>query len=194
MTVTMRHGVVVLLAAIGFLTLSACGDDEPVATSTTEPTLTSDTTTTAPAGTTSTEGTTATTTGSTLEAVSFIDAGSGGGSGEIALNWEGVEGATGYRVLRATTPGGPFEQSADLNVVTGDRTLADDVVSLWSPTGDFPPFTTVPGEEPPPRYQYIELVSGGVTQRYFKVVAYDDDGEGPASEVVCGAAQGQSSC
>ena len=57
--------------------------------------------------------------------VTIISARSGGGSGEIVLDWNAVATATGYQVLRAGTAEGPFSIAADFSVRTGKTTAGE---------------------------------------------------------------------
>ena len=50
--------------------------------------------------------------GSTPTLAAPAGLGATAGSGSVALNWGAVSGATGYRVLRSTTSGGPYTQVA----------------------------------------------------------------------------------
>ncbi len=89
-----------------------------------------------------------------------------GASGEIIVSWNAVACATGYRVARASTASGPLSSDPPAN----------------------------PGD-PPRHFQYDELVIGpGDSRRYYSVTAYNGNGEGPSSEVVCGEPPGPPSC
>ncbi len=124
--------------------------------------------------------------------VGFVVASSGGGSGEIEVNWEAVTAAIGYRVYRAASPSGPYVVGADWDVVAGTKTLAQGVTNLWSPPADYPPFTSVPGVATPRHFQYVEV--NGLDRRYFWVAGYNAAGEGPRSVVVCGTPVGGHHC
>jgi hypothetical protein len=155
--------------------------DDPAASSTTStPTTLATTTTTAP---TTTDGPAVTTTtrpapptapapGPVPGAVTVIRGGPGGGSGEIMVEWDAVAGATGYRVLRSDTAGGPYAVAADYDVATGHATTADDGIFVWSPTGSS-------------HFQYIEV--GEERVRWFQVVAYNAAGDAPPSAAVSGS-------
>ena len=104
--------------------------------------------------------------------VTVLDAGQGGGSGEIALQWEGVPLAVGYRVYRAEAPDGPFAVSAEVDASSGENNLGGAFV--WSPE--------------PNSYEYIEVTGDGPV--YFRIIAFSEFEEGPASVVVCGGADG----
>ncbi|HTK15390.1 MAG TPA: hypothetical protein VL769_03280 [Acidimicrobiia bacterium] len=113
--------------------------------------------------------------------VSFVRAGHGGGSGELAVTWSGVPGATGYRVLRSTAPTGPFSVAADINLTTGVVTHIADAINVF-------PFTAG-------GFQYIEVVTRPGDQRvYFHVTAYNSAGTGPPSVLVCGTVIGYPDC
>lgn len=104
--------------------------------------------------------------------VTVLDAGQGGGSGEIVLQWDGVPLAVGYRVYRAAAPGGPFAVSAEVDASSGENNLGGAFV--WKPGAN--------------SYEYIEVTGDGPV--YFKIVAFSEFEEGPASAVVCGGADG----
>ncbi len=119
-----------------------------------------------------------------------------GGSGEIKLDWDSVSTATGYRVLRSDQATGPFSVAADVNVTTGLASAVPGVVNLWSDRATYIPAGTrvLLAAGTKQHFQYVEVVSGGVQQRYFGVVAYNAAGAGPASSVVCGSPTGFPSC
>lgn len=112
--------------------------------------------------------------------VTGVTARGGGGSGEIAVRWPAVDGATGYRVHRADTPDGPFTVTGDIDLMTGQTTLAPDATNLWSSS--------------PGQLEYVEVVTNGASARYFRVGAYNAAGEGPLSDVECGAPTLQPQC
>lgn len=113
--------------------------------------------------------------------VTAIESYPGGGSEEICVAWDTVDGATGYRVYRALSPDGPFVASAS---VSGTQTTVEYdgdflTVGIWPPS--------------PTRYEYVEAgISPGPV--YFVVRAFDADGEGPASAVVCGSTDQEDGC
>jgi hypothetical protein len=127
-------------------------------------------------------------------AVTAITARPGGGSGEVAVTWGAVAGATGYRVSRSSAPSGPYSVSVDLNLATAEVTVADSVANVFSPGSAeyFPVLTFQPGDPLPNDFEYIDL--GGLEPRYFRVVAYNAAGDGPPSVVVCGSAPGGVAC
>ena len=177
---------------------AACGDDD--GTSAASTTNSTSIPTTAAPSTTSTTSTTSASSSTTTRsaapaAVAVVSAAPGGGSGEITLRWNAVANATGYRVLRANVAGGPFTVSADINLTTGKATAASDVTNVWSPQHSYVPAganATVPDSSP--SFQYVEVPTGGVVQRHLRVVAYNANGDAPASVVVCGAPPGRPSC
>jgi hypothetical protein len=119
-------------------------------------------------------------------AVAVIRAGPGGGSGEIHLEWDAVTAATGYRVLRAETTGGPFAVVADFDLTTGAVSAADEVVNIWSAQHSYvPPRGRLNGPDMSPWFQYVEISVSG--ERCFRVVAYNAAGDGSASAVACGS-------
>jgi hypothetical protein len=185
----------VLIAAL----LAGCGGSGETTTTDSSTTSTRPATTSTAPTTTST-ATTAPALASTTSApqpvppaVTVVTAGPAGGSGEVAVDWEAVAGATGYRVARSTSPSGPFAVTADLNLAAGAITVAADVVNVWSPgaANYHPTYEVVPGAPPPDEFQYVD--SGG-TARYYQVVAYNAAGDGPPSVVVCGAPPGITGC
>jgi hypothetical protein len=112
-------------------------------------------------------------------AAAITRAGPGGGSGEIAVAWAPVAGATGYRVYRSESPDGPFVKAARFDVASGAKTVeftgAHEYITIWS-AGDY--------------LEYVEAVSG--VRAYFRVVALNAAGEGPASGTACGVPLGSS--
>lgn len=126
--------------------------------------------------------------------VTVVTAGAGGGSGEVQLDWDGVSGANGYRVYRAAATGGPFSVSADVNLTTGKTTVESGVTNVWSDTQNFYPRSSTTNAERSLHFHYVEILSGGVDARYFRVVPYNSTGDGPVSVVVCGAPSGGPQC
>ena len=193
-----RSRMLTALVLAAVLGLAGCGDDGEPTTTTSDPGVT---TTTTPATTTTEAPTTTTTAGATTSSVdattttspagaapgpvTVISAGPSAGSGEIQLDWEAVEGATDYRVERALAEAGPFELAGEIDAATGDASMADGVVNLWSPPAD-------PGE--PQVFQLIELLTDGSDRRYYRVVASNGDGDAAPSIVVCGAPTGSPGC
>jgi hypothetical protein len=115
-------------------------------------------------------------------------ASTGGGSGEVAVNWNAVPGATGYRVLRTNTAGRHPRLAADFNITTGHTTAAPNVVNIWSAEHsylpDFGPLTQV---DQSPWFQYVDL---GADRRCYRVLAYNSAGAGPRSAVTCASPPG----
>jgi hypothetical protein len=102
---------------------------------------------------------------------------------------------TGYRVLRANAPSGPFSVNADLNTTTGKVTAGSDVTNLWSQKHTYlPSGATAAAPDSSPWFEYVELTSSGVVQRYFRVVAYNANGDAAASVTVCGSPPGRPIC
>jgi hypothetical protein len=90
-------------------------------------------------------------------------------------------------VLRAEASSGPFAVNADFDVTTGKTTAGTDVVNILSQQYSYKPTRSAfAGPDSSPRFEYIETVSGGIVRRYFRVVAYNANGEAAASVVVCG--------
>jgi hypothetical protein len=166
----------------------AIGDDPPATTTTSAPTTTTTTittttappttaapTTTRPPAVTTTRPPATTTTvppGPVPGAVTVIWSLRGAGSGEIEVLWEPVEGATGYRILRSSSDGGPFAVVADFDITTGHVTKVEDGIVVWA-ASDIP------------LVQYIE--AGGPRVRWFQVVAYNANGDAPPSVTVSGS-------
>jgi hypothetical protein len=105
--------------------------------------------------------------------VTGVSTPNGGGSGEILVDWDTVEGADGYRVYRSSDAGGPFTRAASVNAATGATTIefggSYEYISIWPPSSS--------------SFEYVEVVPGGPA--YFQVAAFNSAGEGPRSTVVC---------
>ena len=147
------------------------------------------TTTSSAPSTTTTSGATSTTTtapGPALPAVATPRVEGGGGSGEIAVSWEAVAEATGYRILRSDDRAGPFTEVADVDVTTGVTVAGDEAVNIWSAAHSY-----LPSEGPlsapdlSPRFEYVEVADA--RQRCFRIVAYRGAEDAPASPVACAA-------
>jgi hypothetical protein len=116
-------------------------------------------------------------------AVTFVKAGSGGGSGEIMVWWDPVADSTGYRVYRSDLPDGPFVASASFDVATGTTTIEYNhwyeyiVISPSWPQG----------------FAYVDAI-GIENPVYFRVTAFNAGGEGPRSVAVCGRPIGFPPC
>jgi len=106
----------------------------------------------------------------------------GGGSAEIAVSWGPAAGATGYRILRCDQPDGRYVVTADIDVTTGAVTKAADVTTIWSATHNYRP--EAPGLTTPDTSPWFEYIDLGNNPRWYKLVAYNAAGEGPASAVV----------
>ncbi len=106
--------------------------------------------------------------------VTTVSANTGGGSGEIVVNWSTVPDATGYRVYRSSSANGPFVASASVIVATGVTTIefggSYELVQIWPPSSD--------------SYEYVEAAIG--SPAYFRVAAFNAAGTGQRSAVVCG--------
>lgn len=117
-------------------------------------------------------------------AVTVLDARPGGGSGEVELLWDAVADATGYRVLRSSSPSGPFSQVASLDVSTGTATAVPGVIFLRSDGHTYiPPVGRLDRPDPSPEFLYIDL--GGPGQRCYRVIAFNAAGVAPQSPVSC---------
>ncbi len=107
-----------------------------------------------------------------------VEAAPGGGSGEIFVIWDMVPGATGYRVYRTSTAGGPFVPAASYDVASGVTTVEVDGYEYVYVEPE--PYTTT-------RLRYLEAIRGEFT--WFRVSAFNAGGEGPMSGIVCSAPQ-----
>jgi hypothetical protein len=115
---------------------------------------------------------------------------SGGGSGEVVVDWTAVPGATGYRIFRTNADGGQPRIVADLNITTGRTTAAPEVVNIWSADHSYVPGSrprTSP--DPSPWFQYVDVGEG---RRCYRMLAYNAAGNGPLSAITCGYPIGQS--
>jgi hypothetical protein len=82
-----------------------------------------------------------------------------------------------------------------LDITTGKATAGSDVINILSQKYSYKPATVA--FAPPdssPWFEYIEIVSGGVNRHYFRVVAYNANGDAPPSAVVCGYPTGRPAC
>jgi hypothetical protein len=115
-----------------------------------------------------------------------VSAGAGGGSGEVALHWGAVAGATGYRVLRAGSEDGEYDIAADLDVTTGATTVASGVTNIWSEQHTYlPSGGALDAPDRSSRYDFVDV--GASQQRCFRVLAYNAAGDGPPSDPSCGS-------
>lgn len=179
--------------ALGATVLVACGSGTDEVASPTPPTSSDTPHVTPPVPSSSASATSpSATTAGRAPTVVAVTAGSSAGSGEIEVGWDAVDGADGYRVLRADTPSGTFSISADVNITTGGVTVGRGVTNIWSETRTYYP--SVQGVGTSGHFRYVEVVFGGISRRYFQVVAYNAFGEGPVSRVVCGAPVGYPQC
>ena len=121
----------VLIASISAVLLLACGDDND-GTATTMSSTSSTSTTTERTTTTAAPTSSTTTSVPKLPAPSRVVARTGAGSGEVELEWSAVAGATGYRVVRAATTTGPVVTVAEIDIQTGQATVADNIPTVYS--------------------------------------------------------------
>jgi hypothetical protein len=159
----------------------------PATTSSTAAPTTTTPTTTSPTSSTSAPASSTTTAdqGPVPAIVEVVNAGSGGGSGEVVLDWGAVPGATTYQVLRSDDEDGTFEIVAEIDVVMGTASAADDVVNVWSPQHSYVPSDgALATGDTSATFQYVELAAG---RHCFRVVASNTAGDGPASLVTCGS-------
>jgi hypothetical protein len=155
-------------------------EHEATTTSTTIPTTT---TAVEESTTTPTDGTTSTAPrGPVPDQPTDVRARPSAGSGEISVYWGPVARATGYRVLRSATAGGRFVVIVDMNVTTGATTKAAGVTTIWSANHNYglgrPRLAT------PDTWPWFEVIDVGNDPRWFKLVAYNAAGPGPASAVL----------
>jgi hypothetical protein len=101
----------------GAIALAAGGDDETATTTTTSSTSTSTTSTTTPPPTSPPP-----TAPAPPGPVSGLSGGPGGGSGEVSLSWNSVQGAVSYRIYRSSAPGVNGSLIASSNDTTYDDT------------------------------------------------------------------------
>lgn len=102
----------------------------------------------------------------------------GGGSGEALVLWDLMPGATGYRVYRTTTPGGPFLPAASYDVATGVTTVEYSGYEYIFIQPEFGSSTQL---------RYTEAVSMDFV--WFRVSAFNAGGEGPLSGITCAEPQ-----
>ena len=88
--------------------------------------------------------------------------------------WDRVEGATGYRVLRSNSAGGPFAVVADFDATPGQTLRFEGGITVWTPIG----------------YPWIEYIEYGEARtRWFQVIAYNANGDAPPSVTVSGSSR-----
>lgn len=109
-------------------------------------------------------------------AVTTIRAVPGGGSGEIMVIFEPVEGATGYTVYRSDAANGSYAAAASFDVATGAVTIR------WG--GWYEYIWMLQGIQSPTAIEYVDVIG---SPGFFRVAAFNAGGEGPWSGVVCAA-------
>jgi hypothetical protein len=181
---------VVGAAALALLALVWSRDDDttsagPGTTTTTPATTTSTaTSTTIAAVTTTSSPATSTTQAVALPATVVVGAAPGGGSGEVAVHWDAVAGATGYRVLRSDAPDGAYEVRADVDVITGATNADEGVTNVFSAQHVYvPDGGALAAPDRSARFDYVEV--GGPEERCFQVIAVNAGGESAPSEPAC---------
>ena len=128
-------------------------------------------------------------------AVPGVEARTGAGSGETEVHWHATAGATGYRVLRSTTPDGPWSVLIEIDVTTGDVDVDLPAGSILAWVGSAHhvyragDHDTRHAPDPSDRFMLVEY-AGGVGQRCYRVVAVNAAGAGPPSSPVCARAPG----
>lgn len=183
----------------GVLVWGGGGTDTAVpGTTTTRPTTTATSSTSVPATTTRATAQTSTRTttiappkattkvppGPVPDAV-VASAGSGGGSGEVQVEWHAVANATGYRVYRTDSAGHVTRLLADIDIVTGRVEAVSEVVNVWSAQHTYVPDRgPLAGPDQSPRFQFVDVGEPGA--RYYRVGAYNAAGSGPLSAVTWG--------
>lgn len=109
-------------------------------------------------------------------AVTELHATRGGGSGEIMVIFEPVEGATGYTVYRSDAADGSYAAAASFDVATGSVTIQ------WG--GWYEYIWMLQGIQSPTAIEYGDVIA---SPGFFRVAAFNAGGEGPWSRVVCAA-------
>lgn len=125
--------------------------------------------------------------------VTITYAGSGGGSGELEVDWNAATNAVSYRVYRATAAGGPFTLMVNVNVVSGAITVHDGVINVWGDHQTFVPGPYV-NNGVSTHFHYVELDIGGGPHVYYRVIAYNANGRGPIGSTVCAQIYMQPAC
>ncbi|WP_024288161.1 hypothetical protein [Cellulomonas sp. KRMCY2] len=115
-----------------------------------------------------------------------VQAGAGGGSGEVVARWVPIANATGYRVYRSDSPDGPFTASASIDIATGETTIESGAPNEYVHIDDYRDAATAWD------FEYLEVTTSAAT--YFRVVAFTAAGEGPPSPVVCASPVGEPEC
>jgi hypothetical protein len=172
-------------------TTTSTSDDVTTTTSSTTTSITSTTTTTTAAPTTTITAapppsTTSTTGGPPPAAVTVVRAITGAGSGEVEVRWDAVPGATGYRVVKALSSGGPFTAVAEFDITTGAETHGPTVHNIWSEQHSYLP-AREPLTAPDPSPWFLVVDVSGEPNRCFQVITLNDFGAAPPSAVVCGS-------
>jgi hypothetical protein len=102
----------------------------------------------------------------------------------VAVSWNAVSDATGYRIYRADSPDGEFVRVARINVVTGSTSATPGVVNIWSVQHSYVPSGgALSSPDTSATFEYVEVTGAG--QRCFKVVAFNDAGRGHSSSISC---------
>ena len=196
--------VIALAVAVSACSSSKTTMHPSTTTSNSSSTTTSTTTATTVATTTSTTTTsttvprTTTTSNKSLGQVVLTQSGQAGGSGEVELQWVAVTGATGYRVFRSDTIGGPYRLFLDINVATGHISYKrGETVNFYDEVRSYIPadYRNPPPQTPGIQFTYIDIPTiGGTNVRYYKVAATNYSGMGPLTPIACGAPVGYPQC
>lgn len=125
--------------------------------------------------------------------VNITYAGSSAGAGELEVDWDAADYATGYRVYRATSTSGPWTIMATVDVLTGAVTTEPGVVNLYADHQTFLPLPyTSTGTST--KFFYVEYNVAGGPHVYFRVVAFNGDVRGHTGATVCAQITGQPPC
>jgi Protein of unknown function (DUF4232) len=121
-------------------------------------------------------------------AVVIAAAGTGGGSGEVVLDWTAVPAATGYRVIRTNAAGGQRRVMATFDITTGRITAAAEVVNIWSTEHSYRPDRgPLTRTDRSTHFTYVDVGAG---RRCYRVQAFSAAGNGPLSAASCAAPPG----
>ena len=111
-----------------------------------------------------------------------VQATTGAGSGEVALQWSRVDGATGYRVLRIGADG-TTSSMAEIDVVTGTANAQPEVVNVWSDSHSYVPASgALSSPDDSAVFHYVDV---GLGERCYEVVALREAVTGTSGPPVC---------
>ena len=113
----------------------------------------------------------------------------GGGSGEVLVEWKAAPQATGYRVIRTTAAGGRLRVVASFSITTGRATAAAETATVWSDSHTYIPYRgPLTGIDRSSSFRYVAVRPG---RSCYRVQAYNLAGNSPLSSVVCAAPPGK---